>query len=169
LTVLASTGSAGASAGIAAGVLLLFALYFVVVIGLLVFFIIAVVDMVKRPDWQWKIAGQEKVLWLLLVILLNFLAIPALIYWFNIRKKLIVVEKAAAAGRYGSGHTTYGGWEPNPPPMYTSVTPPSWQPDPNRYFDWRWWDGRQWTEHVSNGETATTPPAEGSVEDPPAP
>jgi hypothetical protein len=65
--------------------------------------IIALIDIAKRPDWQWKIAGQEKILWFLLVILVNFLAIPSLIYWFNIRKKLIAVERAAAAGQFGAG------------------------------------------------------------------
>jgi hypothetical protein len=50
-------------------------------IGSLVFFIMAIIDIAKRPDWQWKMAGQEKILWLLLVILVNFLAIPSLIYW----------------------------------------------------------------------------------------
>ena len=49
--------------------------FFVISIGSLVFFVIALVDIAKRPDWQWKMAGQEKILWLLLVILINFLAI----------------------------------------------------------------------------------------------
>ena len=40
------------------------------------------------------LAGHEKTLWLLLVILINFLAIPSLIYWFNIRKKLQAVEES---------------------------------------------------------------------------
>src|ERR1700728_1679181 len=98
------------------------AIFFVILVvgisvGSLVFFIIAIIDIAKRPDWQWKMAGQEKILWLLLVILINFLAIPSLIYWFSIRKKLQAVEAAAADGRYGPGHMTYAGWEPFPTPL----------------------------------------------------
>jgi Protein of unknown function (DUF2510) len=129
-----------------AGLVVLFAVYGVVVIGSLILFIVALVDIVKRPDWQWKLAGQEKVLWLLLVILLNFLAIPSLIYWFNIRRKLIAVEKGAASGQYGPGHLTYSGWEPTPPPL----APPGWHPDPSGQHQLRWWDGTGWSEHTWN-------------------
>jgi hypothetical protein len=135
------------SAPFGAGLVVLFAVYGVVVIGSLVLFIVALVDIVKRPDWQWKLAGQEKVLWILLVILLNFLAIPSLIYWFNIRKKLIAVERAAASGQYGPGHMTYSGWEPTPPPL----PPPGWHPDPGGQQQLRWWDGTRWSEHTRNG------------------
>ena len=37
--------------------------------------IVALVDIVRRPEWEWEIAGHEETLWLLLVILVNFLAI----------------------------------------------------------------------------------------------
>ena len=57
----------------------LFFIFFGVGIAAFVFFIVALVDMVKRPDWEWKLAGQEKVLWILLVVLVNFLAIPSFI------------------------------------------------------------------------------------------
>ena len=123
-------------------------LYLVVIVGSLAMLIVALVDIVRRPDWQWKLAGQEKILWLLLVILVNFLAIPSLIYWFNIRKKLIVVEKAAAAGQYGPGHMTYSGWEPGPPAPYPAVFPPGWRPDPTGQHQFRWWDGVRWTEQT---------------------
>ena len=83
-------------AGVGIGFALFFIIWFVIAIGSLVMLIVALVDIVRRPDWQWKLAGQEKILWLLLVILVNFLAIPSLIYWFNIRKKLQAVEAAAA-------------------------------------------------------------------------
>jgi Protein of unknown function (DUF2510) len=140
-----ATGNASALFG--AGLVVLFAVYGIVVIGSLVLFIVALVDIVKRPDWQWKLAGQEKILWILLVILLNFLAIPSLIYWFNIRRKLIAVERAAVSGQYGPGHMTYSGWEPTPPPM----PPPGWHPDPTGQNQLRWWDGTGWSEHTWNG------------------
>ena len=85
------------STGLGIGLAIFFIVLVIAIsIGSLVFLILALVDIVKRPDWQWKLAGQEKILWLLLVILINFLAIPSLIYWFNIRKKLQAVEEAAA-------------------------------------------------------------------------
>ena len=97
------------NAGLGIGLGIFFIVWGVIAVGSLVFFVVALVDIVKRPDWQWKMAGQEKILWLLLVILINFLAIPSLIYWFNIRKKLQAVEEAAAKGLYGPGHMTYAG------------------------------------------------------------
>jgi hypothetical protein len=132
------------------GIALLFILYFVVIIGSLVMLIVALVDIIRRPDWQWKLAGQEKILWLLLVILVNFLAIPSLIYWFNIRRKLIRVERAAATGQYGPGHMTYSGWEPGPPApgFRPGMFPPGWKPDPGGQHQFRWWDGAQWTEQT---------------------
>ena len=152
--VVASTG-----AGIGIGVLIF--LYVVVIAGSLTMLVIALVDIVRRPDWQWKVAGQEKVLWVLLVVLVNFLAIPSLIYWFNIRKKLIAVEDAAATGRLGPGYMTYSGWQPGIYQPYPTA-PPGWHPDPSGQHRLRWWDGTQWTEHTWNdaphasaGERAT--------------
>lgn len=108
---------ATSNAGIGVAIVIFLILWFAIIIGSLVMMIVALVDIVRRPDWQWKMAGQEKVLWLLLVILVNFLAIPSLIYWFNIRKKLKTVEDRAASGHYGPGHMTYSGWEPVPFPF----------------------------------------------------
>jgi hypothetical protein len=138
-----------------AGLAALFIVYAVVIVGSLAMFVVALVDIARRPDWQWKLAGQEKVLWILLVVLVNFLAIPSLIYWFNIRKKLIAVEQAAATGQYGPGRVTYSGWEPTPLPM----PPPGWHPDPSGQYQFRWWDGTRWSEHTSNGVTPV--PGEG--------
>jgi hypothetical protein len=144
------------SGAFGAGLVLLFIIvWFVVVIGSLVMFIVAIVDIVKRPDWQWKLAGQEKILWLLLVILVNILAIPALIYWFNIRKKLIAVEAAAVAGQYGPGQMTVSGWVPGPaaPAPYSSVAAPGWFSDPSHEHPLRWWDGGRWSEHTRSEQS----------------
>jgi Protein of unknown function (DUF2510) len=131
-----------------AGIAALIIAWFVVWGGSLVMLVVALVDIVRRPEWQWKLAGQEKVLWLLLVILVNILAIPSLIYWFSIRKKLVVVEQAAAAGQFGPGQMTYAGWAPVPPNPYPGTVPPGWHPDPSGQHQWRWWDGTRWTDHT---------------------
>lgn len=35
----------------------------------------------------------------------------------------------------------------------TGHRPPKWHPDPRGRYQWRWWNGRRWTEHVANGRT----------------
>ena len=136
-----------------------------VAIASLVMMIVALVDIVRRPEWQWKLAGQEKVLWILLVILVNILAVPALIYWFSIRTKLIAVEQAAAAGRYGPGRMTYSGWAPVPPDPSPGRVPAAWYPDPSGQYQWRWWDGIGWSGHV----WSSPPSPAGGMAGPPGP
>jgi hypothetical protein len=143
--VIQTAGNVGFGVGIA----ILIFVWFVVVIGSLVMLIVSLVDIVKRPDWEWKLAGQEKILWILLVVLVNLLAIPSLIYWFNIRKKLIAVREAAQRGAYGPGHMTYAGWEPGLGPAPYATTPPAgWYPDTTTAGQFRWWDGTRWMEHT---------------------
>ena len=83
--------------GIGFGIIIF--VWLVVGIGSLVMLVVALVDIVKRPDWEWKLAGQEKILWILLVVLINFLAIPSLIYWFNIREEAHCGSRGRAARR----------------------------------------------------------------------
>ncbi len=38
---------------------------------------------------------------------------------------------------------------PGPVPTAAPASPPAWHPDPGGRFHYRWWDGREWTSHVS--------------------
>lgn len=149
--LVASTQSNAPPAGFFIGFAILWGGIALVSVGSLVFAIFCIVDIVRRPDWQWRLAGQEKILWLLLVILINFMCLPlvmSLIYWFAIRSKLVAVEKAAQAGQYGPGFMTVGGWVPG---MATAPTggPPGWFPDPGAPANFRYWDGAHWTGHTN--------------------
>jgi len=138
-----------ASAWFGLGIGFFFLFWAVLALVPLALLVVALVDIVRRPDWQWKLAGQEKILWLLLVILVNFLAIPSLIYWFTIRPKLMAVEQAAASGQLGPGRVTFSGWEPSfPPGFQPGVAPAGWHPDPSGASQFRWWDGVRWTEQT---------------------
>jgi hypothetical protein len=93
-------------------------------LAMLVYFVLSLVDIISRPEWQWRAAGQEKILWLLLVLLLDVFAITSLIYWYGIRPRLLAVEHL------------------------TLTSPPGWYPDPSGYPFQRWWDGLAWTAHT---------------------
>jgi len=88
-------------------------------IGALVFWIVAIVEVAKTPDWQFRAVGSEKLVWLLIVIFLGI--IGALVWWFAKRSEVL-----AATGRI-----------PAPPP--------GWYPEPGA-ASVRWWDGVRWTE-----------------------
>lgn len=127
----------------------LFVAIAVIDITILVYWILSIVDIAKRPDWQWKFAGKDKILWLVLVILVN---VVSPFYWYLIRPKLNLVESDAAAGKFGPGHITYSGWEPGPlqNAFQPSVAPPGWYLDPGNSGQLRYFDGMRWSEHLSN-------------------
>ena len=43
------------------------------------------------------------------------------------------------------------------------TTPANWYPDPNGRADFRYWDGKAWTVHVSTDGVQSTDPVEGGV------
>jgi Protein of unknown function (DUF2510) len=107
----------GAGAGLGAFFLLVWLALMAAAIGGLVFWIISLVEVIKIPDHQFRVAGTEKLTWTLVVALAGW--IGALIWRFSVRNNVL-----AAAGQV-------------PPP------PPGWYPDPGTGH-WRWWDGRTW-------------------------
>lgn len=93
-------------------------LIFAISIGGLIVWLVALVEIVRIPDHQFRAARTDKVVWVLVVALASW--IGALIWWFTVRKDVL-----AAAGQI-------------PPP------PPGWYPEPATGA-WRWWDGQAWS------------------------
>ncbi len=96
--------------------------------AMLVFWIFALVDVVRIPEQQFRVAGTEKTVWVLIVVLAQI--IGALVWWFAKRRDV----RAAA------------GWIPPPPP--------GWYPEQGS-GTLRWWDGMQWTafRHLPPGNS----------------
>ncbi len=102
---------------------LFFVLFFCVWAASLVYWIVAIVEVARIPDYQYRAAGTEKVVWVLVVVLAGI--VGALI-WLLARRKDVL---AAVGGA--------------PPP------PPGWYPDPTT-GEPRWWDGVRWTAHTQS-------------------
>lgn len=52
----------------------------------LAFWIMALVDALKRPATQWETAGQSQIVWIVVILLASF--IGALVYWMVARPQL---------------------------------------------------------------------------------
>ena len=128
-----------------------FVAFFVIWIGFLVLglgsfvvLIMSVVDIAGRPDWQWFAAGQSRITWLLVSILVPFCSF---VYWFSIRRKLIAVA-------------TMGGPPGYPLPLLAApMVPANWYPDPHVANQRRYWNGNSWTDHVQAAAAAGPTPA----------
>jgi hypothetical protein len=88
-------------------------------VGAFVFWIVVIVEVAKIPDMQFRAAGSEKIVWLLIVILAGI--IGSLVWWFA--KRDDVLRRAGSV----------------PPP------PPGWYPE-GATGTLRWWDGFRWTD-----------------------
>ncbi len=60
---------------------------FVIGLGGLVVWLVALIDMLRRPVEQWQAAGQDRIVWALVVVLLY--AVGAVLYWFIARPQLV--------------------------------------------------------------------------------
>ena len=86
-----------------------------------VFWIIALVEVIRIPEHQYRAAGTDKTTWLLVVILAG--QIGAAVWWFAKRKDV----------------KAYAGIAPPP----AAVPGPGWYADPSTGQQ-RWWDGQRW-------------------------
>lgn len=101
---------------------LFFAAVFVLVIGLNAVWIVALVEIARLPDAQFRAARTEKTTWVIVVVLTG--VIGAVIWWAGKRRE---VREAV--------------------PL-VALPAPGWYPDPVRAgVGLRWWDGVRWTDH----------------------
>jgi len=103
---------------------LFFSAIFALVIGLNAVWIVALVEIARLPDAQFRAARTEKTTWVIVVVLTG--VIGAAIWWAGKRRE---VREAV--------------------PLL-ALPPPGWYPDPVRAgIGLRWWDGVRWTDHAS--------------------
>lgn len=91
----------------------------------------SLVDILKRPEPEWKAIGQDRTLWLLVILFVGVLGSVG--YLLAIRPKF---ERMRAMGGL-----------PNLPML--GAVPPGWYPDPSGAPLMRWFDGRQWTPQTA--------------------
>jgi hypothetical protein len=103
----------------------------------------AVVDVVRRPPWQYP--TSRKVLWVATlvvgwVVLWPLALTVALVHLLVVRKRLPPPGPAPAGPQIPI---------PPQPPIPAPPSPPAgWYPDPSGFSKERWWDGKGWSPHV---------------------
>lgn len=95
------------------------------------------------------VAGTHPIMWFLAGILMWIITFPV---YLATRPKMMATERENA-GRAGSDAPALLGTTLSPPPP---VIPAGWHPDPTSRFQYRWWDGERWSEHVSSDGVAST-------------
>jgi hypothetical protein len=100
-------------------IVLFFFFFFALWVAAIVYWIVALVEVARIPDYQYRAGGTDKTVWVLVVVLAG--VIGALIWRFAKRNEVL-----AAAGR-------------------VPAPPPGWYPD-GATGALRWWDGVRWTE-----------------------
>ena len=121
--------------------LLFFFIFFGLIVGLFVFWIVTLIEVIRLADWQYQQAGTEKLLWVIVVLLTHWLG--AVIWRVAGYRDRVLAQTTPRAGPPGYGQSAQPISSPTP-------VPPSWQPDPQVPGGLRWWDGTAWTEHTNS-------------------
>jgi hypothetical protein len=100
------------------------------VFGLIGLQVWGIVDIARRPEHEWRMVGQEKTLWLLIVLMVG---LPGVIAYAAIARPKFEGMRALAG-------------------------PPGWYPDPMAPGFVRYFDGRTWTQHVAPMGGGALPP-----------
>ena len=100
------TSGAGAAVGLGIGLLIV---YIVVIVAALVLFIWGLIDCLRYPDQAWDAVGQQKIVWILVIVLVGCLG--PLLYFFIPRPKLKAWKESGGGGYPPAG----GGYPPQPP------------------------------------------------------
>jgi hypothetical protein len=115
---------------------------FLVVVAAGGLWLVAVLDLVRRPSWQFEVTGQDKALWLVTAALT---VLPAYLYWYRVRPRL----QAAAGPSVGPVARGTRRADALAPPDGGPDGGRGWFADPGGSGGLRYWDGRAWTDHVA--------------------
>lgn len=129
------------------GLGLFFLVLFGALIAALVFWIMKIVEVAQIPEPQYRAAGTDKTVWVLVVVLVGW--IGALIWQFAKRDDVLrargLVPPPGAHGRAPAWGPAPGWGQPAgsalPAPP---TTPAGWYPEPGTGW-FAYWDGYQWT------------------------
>ncbi len=123
--------------------------------GVIAVIVGATVQVIRTPSYAFVIARSSKALWLTLIIATLLLpgisAIMAIIYLTSIRPRVNATKDAS------------GSWPIHPsktaPLAVTNLPVAGWYADPESPSNFRWWDGRNWSESIAPIIPTSPPPA----------
>ena len=109
----------------------------------------AIVDVVRRPAWQFS--PGRKMVWACMFGLGWLLVWPvalvlSVVYLTVLRRRFPPVGAGGMSQPPPRG-SPYGS-PSQPPPPPPPLPPAGWYPDPAGSPQERWWDGRGWSEHL---------------------
>jgi len=134
----------------------------ILILGVFALFLIlpvwAAIDAAAKPGWAFERAGTNKALWIVLpivgIFICGLVGIAAGIVWFASTRAKVV---GAMSGGVPATAVPFGSSAPVPS-SGSSVAPPGWSGDPAGRHELRYFDGRDWTAHVSDGGTQSQDP-----------